>query len=114
AVAEAKFPSHVEARRWVLTATVELRRGRPDEALGSLDKAQSFTPKMPCLDRLSALAYNARGQPEKALACLRRYTDALGDDSQTWRERGVALAHLGRLAEALGAFRESLRDDLGP
>lgn len=107
------LPAAVAARRWVLTGEVELRRGQPRRALEALAKAERSQPAMPCLHRLRGRALNALGEYDKALIQVNRYTELLGEDAGTTRDRGIALAGLGRREEAVAAFRKASQEDPG-
>jgi tetratricopeptide (TPR) repeat protein len=110
-VSKYKFPPPLEAIRWLMTGALQLDRNKPAEALAALDKARSFNPDMPMLNLLSGTAFNQQGQYEKALDRLRAYADLLGEDSLTSFQLGFALAGLGRMREAAGAYRRSLDDN---
>jgi Flp pilus assembly protein TadD len=60
---------------------------------------------------LAAAWLYGMGRAEDALAPLGAAADLLPDDPRPWIERGIALASLGRLAEAVAAFEEALRRD---
>jgi tetratricopeptide (TPR) repeat protein len=76
-----------------------------------LEKAAKFNPTMPCLHQLRARAYNDLGEYEKALTHLGEYVKVFGESAQTYRDRGVALAGLGRREEAVTAFQKASAED---
>lgn len=107
-IALAKFPAILDAHRSLLSGIVALRQGKPDKALKHFDKAESIRKPIPYIDRLRARAYLALGEGGRALDSLNRYTQRLGDDPQTFWDRGTALATLGLLPSALECFRKAL------
>jgi Flp pilus assembly protein TadD len=78
-------------------AFAELVRMRPRDAEAKLGLAAAWLYGM--------------GRAEDALAPLADAADLLPDDPRPWIERGIALAALGRFAEAEAAFEEALRRD---
>jgi tetratricopeptide (TPR) repeat protein len=60
---------------------------------------------------LAAAWLYGMGRAEDALAPLGEAADLLPDDPRPWIERGIALAALGRYAEAVAAFDDATRRD---
>ncbi len=86
-----------------------MARGRTDEALAELQRAEDLDPLSVILptDRCRAL-YFARRYPE-ALASCRRALDADASFVPALITQGMVLEETGRYAEALTAFREVAR-----
>ena len=62
-----------------------------------------------------ALAYNADGKPQEALAAIRPLVEARSKDTRVWQQYGQALIGLSRNGEAEDALQEAVRltpDDL--
>lgn len=78
-------------------AFAEVVRMRPNDAEAKLGLAAAWLYGM--------------GRAEDALASLGEAADLLPNDPRPWIERGIALAALGRHAEAVAAFEEALRRD---
>ena len=90
-------------------AAVQLRLGRPIDALASADAALAAEPDSSdaLLHRATALA--RLGHPEDALLAFRRLLATEPHHAAGWGGAGTALRELGRLDEATHAFREALR-----
>ncbi len=111
AIAHHRFPPALEGLRWMFLGTIQIARQHPQEGLAHLDKARGFNPDMPMLDQLYGAAYNALGRHDKALDHIKKYSDLLGEDTNTCFHMGVALRGLGRTREAADAFRKSLDEN---
>jgi len=109
-IALIKLPPVLDAHRWLLSGIVALRQSRPERAITDFGIAEELRKRIPYTDRLRASAYLALGESGQALASLASYTQRLGDDPTTARDRGVANAALGLFPTALEFFRESLQD----
>jgi tetratricopeptide (TPR) repeat protein len=106
----AGLPSHIEAMRFVLTASVRLRREDPAGAVQLLDRAERLNADLPIAQLLRAAAYNRLDRHEEAAECARKHLALLGDDALAYENLGVALEALGQNAPAADAFRKSLDD----
>jgi eukaryotic-like serine/threonine-protein kinase len=100
-------PGLATAHHWF--AEFLMARGRTDEALASLQRAEDLDPLSVILptDRCRAL-YFARRFPD-ALASCKRALDADGQFVPALITQGMVLEATGRQAEALAGFREVAR-----
>jgi predicted O-linked N-acetylglucosamine transferase (SPINDLY family) len=108
----ADHPDDADAHN--LLGAAELALGRPEAALGLLDRAVALNPgdERYYLNRANAL--RTLGQFAAALADLRQATERRADYLPAWMAQGQILAHLRRPAEAAAAFDRvlALKPDL--
>ena len=99
--------------------------GKEKSALGDgtganariLDAAERRAARFIAFDMAAALmlgrVYNARGEPEAALAEFRRAAAARPRYVFYREQGGIQLRRMGRDREALGTFRKNLEDGVG-
>jgi tetratricopeptide (TPR) repeat protein len=93
---------------------VAVREGKPDDALGHLDRGEELEPGHPLFALQRGQALHGLGRLEEALGAFHRVGD-VGPfvtprvKAMAHRGEGVVLADLGRLDEAEGRLRESQR-----
>jgi predicted Zn-dependent protease len=104
----AKLSNSLEAVRLLMVGVVQLDRGRPKEALETLDRAEKLSADMPMLGFLEGMALNRLGRWEEALKHLEAYRDLLGEDAVVCFQLGESLRGLRRFPEAAAAHRKSL------
>ena len=80
-----------------------------DEALGTALRALEIAPKQPKINDTYGWLLVKQGRQEEALGYLREATARLGDDPSVRTHLGIALADLGRDAEAASELRAALR-----
>jgi tetratricopeptide (TPR) repeat protein len=107
----AGFPPPIQAQVIAIKGIIANRQEKPDEALKLFDQAQALHGDLPALNYQRAVAYNLKGEPDKALALARKYLDLLGDDADVWYIAGEALEALDREDEALEAYRKGHDDE---
>lgn len=83
--------------------------GRREEAEREYRHALALDPSQPAAASNLARLLRERGARQEALAVLDGALAAGAHSPEIHLERGVALAEAGRMAEALGSFRESAR-----
>ena len=112
---KALTPVRAPERREVLTEVLAKKLAtleRWEEASGAFADVVRMRPRdAEAKLGLAAAWLYGMGRAEDALAPLADAADLLPDDPRPWIERGIALAALGRLAEAVAAFEEALRRD---
>ncbi len=106
-----RFPSHLQAVRWMLKANVDLTYGRCEQALNHCDRAEALHADMPILSLQRAAALNGLGRYEEARQAAQNFLDLLGTDDAALLHLGIALAGLDRPEEAIEAHRRALDDD---
>jgi tetratricopeptide (TPR) repeat protein len=98
-------PSYSAA--WALRARVALREGRSDDALADLHRALEHLPGDRRLLLEVAEIHRSLGRPQRALAALATLRDTYPDGevpADTLYLSGLALAALGRTADAVDAY----------
>jgi tetratricopeptide (TPR) repeat protein len=85
--------------------------GDPATALVFYDNAQKVRADLPGLNLLRTSAYNALGQPERALTAARLHLDLFGDDAKAYTEIGRAYEKLGYPEVAAQAYERGIADD---
>ena len=104
------LPAPISALVSLLEGGVQIRRGRFDAALKSLERAEQLNPDMPGRHYIHAICLNALGDHAQALVEIEAYIAQLGADGEANIERGLALEGLNREAEAAAAYRQALGD----
>ena len=84
------------------------QRGRPAEALPSLERAAALVPREPEFHNNLGLALAALDRNEEAVAAYRRSLALKPDHATAWNNLGLALQAMNRLPEATEAFRRAL------
>jgi len=97
-----------------LLGAAELAMGRPQTALGLLDRAVALAPNDARYHLNRANARRVLGRIDDALADLARAAELKPDYLPAWMARGQLLAGVGRAAEAAACFTQAvtLRPDL--
>jgi len=99
----------------VQAALLRRQAGQIDEAASLLERAaaadQSLLPAVGAIQVERGNARLADGNAEAAALAFRRATDLLSNDAASPFNLGVMEERLGRRAEAVAAYRESLRRD---
>jgi tetratricopeptide (TPR) repeat protein len=96
---------------WALRSRVATREGRLDSALADVHRALEYLPGDRQLLIQSAELYRAMGHPARALATLGALHETYADGEEPARVaylEGLALAALGRHADAVDAYRVAL------
>ncbi|MEM6797479.1 MAG: tetratricopeptide repeat protein, partial [Acidobacteriota bacterium] len=88
--------------------------GKIDEAAESSRRAFELSPEDPDVARVSGALLHLAGRPSEAKASLERALELSSDPASAddWGWRANDLVRLGRMDEALAAFRRSLEEDL--
>ncbi len=89
------------------------QRGRPAEALPSLERAAALVPREPEFHNNLGLALAALDRNEEAVAAYRRSLALKPDHATAWNNLGLALQAMNRLPEATEAFRRALEHTPG-
>jgi tetratricopeptide (TPR) repeat protein len=104
------LPSYTDAQRQVRWATVHIRQGKYDLALGDLDKAEALRPGMPAVDNLRALALNRLGRFVESRDVAEKYLAEMGGEALGYRHLGDALAGLKQNEAAIAVYRKAIAD----
>jgi tetratricopeptide (TPR) repeat protein/GR25 family glycosyltransferase involved in LPS biosynthesis len=91
-----------------LLALVQLRLGRPQEALANCERAVELRPDEPLALANRAVALDALGRYEEAVASNDRALANRPAAAATWSNRGNALGALGRFDDALASYDRAL------
>jgi tetratricopeptide (TPR) repeat protein len=111
ALASAEAPGRREALARVLALRLAALE-RWDEAARAFEDLGRLRPTdAEARLGLAASLLHGLGRPEAALAPLDEAAGLLPDDPRPWIEKGLALAALGRHADAVAAFDEALKRD---
>lgn len=106
----AAVPPRFEALRQALIGSALIQTGDHAGALKALEIAESHDSAQPLIHLLRGAAYNGVEEPEKALASIRIYEDAVGPEAMTFYQKGAAQMMLGESALAIDLFRQGLDD----
>ena len=99
------------AGAWALRARVAARNGELGAALADLHRALEYSPGDRQLLLEAAELYRALGRPSRALATLGALRETYADSDEPARVpylEGLALAALGRHADAVDAYRTAM------
>ncbi len=99
------------ATRQYSWAALHLRQARYSDVIKDCDSIVPTGQDIPGIFELRATAENKLGRYDAALASTEKWEAALGPDRELYYERGFALTHLHRPAEAAVAFGKSLDED---
>lgn len=99
------------ATRQYTWASLHLRQARYSDVISDCDSIVATGQDVPGMFEFRATAENKLGRYEAALATTDKWETALGPDRELYYERGFALTHLHRPAEAAVAFGKSLDED---
>lgn len=92
-------------------AWITWKEGATDEALPLAERAYGIAPDNPrVLDTLGMIELD-RGQIQRAVELLGRAVELRRDDRQMRYHWALALAHAGRLGEAIGVLEKALAED---
>lgn len=89
-----------------------LRRGRPRDAAGLLQKIFAAEPENPVAHHLAGLMHHQQGQAAEAHRHLEQAVKGAPDNPEFHLNLGVVLGNLGRVDDAIGHYRTAL--DLAP
>ena len=106
-----KFPPEIEGLRLILRASLQIQRGQYEPALETLDAAAAARPDSPAPDYHRAQAYAWLERHAESLAATERFEATFGPEADNLYAKGAALENLGRLPEALAAYRAGLDDE---
>lgn len=93
---------------WLLLAQLELRQERYDIALMAASNATTLRNTNAAAHYTMGRIYKSRGDLQSAAECYGRAIDANPDDPDVLTSLGITLRALGRIDEAIAAYRAAL------
>lgn len=97
-----------DARGWNLLGSIELRTGRAENAVGSMDRAVKLAPGVVHYRVNLAAALGTARRPRDALEHINAALKLKPETPELWNNAGATLEKLKRHSEAVGAFDEAL------